>query len=314
MSLLWPEYHSIDEIPSDDVLAVVGFGDSITTDALSVAIPLPQRGRPVAEVWRSERPSKRGTHGNVAFATNGEVMFGSISGNGPDTNATSARVYDEIISAAEAAGFPHLLRLWNHVGGINENERDLERYKRFSAGRHDAMTSRGYAGKTFPAACAVGSSKPGLVVYFVAGKQPGVHVENPRQVAAYEYPPCYGPRSPSFARATVARLGGTPIVFVSGTSSVVGHDTVHAGNVEAQMEETLRNLDAIIAEAAKKVGSNRGLRDLAVAKIYVRRPADNEVLCARLREALPDTQLLFLQSDICRKDLLLEIDGVVKLG
>jgi chorismate lyase / 3-hydroxybenzoate synthase len=315
MELLWPEYHPLERVPTEDVLAVVAFGHAPQTDALTVEVPIAQRGRPVAEVWRTDRLSIRGRHANVQYASNGEVLFGSIRANGDDTHALTARLYDEIISAAKAAGYPHLLRLWNHVGAINEDERQLERYKRFSAGRHDAMTSRGFDRTTFPAASAVGSPHPGLIVYFIAARYPALHIENPRQVAAYDYPECYGPRSPSFARATVTRWGnGGDILFVSGTSSVVGHETRHAGDVDAQLSETLRNLDAIIGEAAKKVDRCGSAADLSVAKIYIRRPADAELVCSRLRSALPKTQLLLLQSDICRRDLLLEIDGVVRLG
>lgn len=314
MPLLWPEIHPLENVPSDDVLAVVAFGHPVRADALTVEVPILQRGLPVAEVWRTDRSSTRGQHANVQYASNGEVLFGSIRANGDDTHALTARLYDEIISAAKAAGYPHLLRLWNHVGAINEDEGQLERYKRFSAGRHDAMTSRGFDRSTFPAASAVGSPHPGLIVYFIAARHPALHIENPRQVAAYDYPECYGPRSPSFARATVTRWGnGGDILFVSGTSSVVGHETRHAGNVEGQLDETLRNLDAIIGEAAKKVDRRGAAADLSVAKIYIRRPADAELVCARLRSALPKTQLLFLQSDICRRDLLLEIDGVMRL-
>lgn len=314
MPLIWPEYHPLAEVPSRGVLAVVSFAQAAQADALTVEVPILQRGQPLAEVWRTDQPTSRGRHDHVEYATNGEVLFGSIAASGDDTHSLTARLYDEIISAAKAAGYPNLLRLWNHVGGINEQEGSLERYKRFSAGRHDAMTSRGLGRTTFPAASAVGSRHPGLLVYFIAGRQPVIHIENPRQVAAYDYPHFYGPRSPSFARATVARWGnGGDILFVSGTSSVVGHETRHAGNVEAQLDETLRNLDAIIGEAAKKVDRCGAASDLSVAKVYIRRPADAELVCGRLRAALPKTQLLFLQSDICRRDLLLEIDGVVRL-
>lgn len=314
MPLLWPEYHPLDRLPDDDVLAVVSFGRDAVADALTVNVPIPQSGNPVAEVWRSRQPASRARSGSVDYVANGDVMIGAISARGDDTQATTARLYCEILAAVNGAGYPHLLRLWNHLGDINKEEGDLERYKRFSAGRHDALTSRGFRRETFPAASAVGTSQPGLLVYFIAAREPGVHVENPRQVAAYDYPTNYGPRSPSFARATVTRWDDSPILFVSGTASVVGHETKHPGNVEAQLDETMQNLDAIISEAGKKLDRKSVATDLAVAKVYIRSGADGDLIENRLRAALPKTQLLFLQADICRRDLLLEIDGVVRLG
>lgn len=72
-------------------------------------------------------------------------------------------------------------------------------------------------------------------------------MENPRQVAAYRYSEEFGPRPPSFARATVvpaadAANAGPALLLVGGTAAVVGERSVSDGGVEGQMEETLRNL------------------------------------------------------------------------
>jgi chorismate lyase/3-hydroxybenzoate synthase len=316
--MLWPEYHPLQSIPADRLLAVVTFGGGVKTGALTINVPVPQCGDPLAEVWRTSGEVRRGRHGNVEFAAADEVMFGSAAGAGGNTHDVALRVYHDIVDAARAAGYPHLLRIWNHLGGINEPEEGIERYKRFSAGRHDALISRGYDRQTFPAASAVGASTPGLVTYFVAGRVAGKHVENPRQVPAYDYPPEHGPKSPTFARGTIGAWNGHSVFFVSGTASVVGHETRHAGDIEAQIEETLLNLDYIIGQGCR-VGATpvrtkgRPSPPLAVAKVYIRRAADRDVVVSRLREALPDTRLLFLMSDICRRDLLLEVDGLVRL-
>ena len=156
-------------------------------------------------------------------------------------------------------------------------------------------------------------SDQGLAVYFIASRVPGMQVENPRQVAAYDYPPVHGPRSPSFARATVAQWNGNAMIFVSGTSSVVGHETRHHGKVEAQLDETLENMRVIVAEAAARIGRKASLDDLTVAKTYLRRAADYETIAPRLTAQLAQTQHLFVESDICRRDLLLEIEGVARI-
>jgi len=197
-------------------------------------------------------------------------------------------------------GYPRLLRVWNHVGSINECEETLERYRRFCVGRHTALTNAGYAREQFPAASAVGMRGAGIAVSFIASRTESLQVENPRQVAAYDYPPAYGPRSPSFSRATVA--DGT--VFVSGTSSVVGHETRHPGDIVAQVKETLCNLDRIVGIAGAS------LENLRFVKTYIRRAADYETVRSLVESALPNARGLYLESDICRRDLLVEIEGV----
>ena len=285
---------------SDDALAVIAFDARVPG---SIHIPIRPLGELSCEVWRSESPVTRFAIGDVSGACNEALLIGSIAGDAGDTEALTATTYERILEATRAMGYPRLLRVWNHVGGINECEETLERYRRFCAGRHLALTSAGYTRERFPAASAVGMRRAGLAVYFAASRDGGVQVENPRQVAAYDYPPEYGPRSPSFSRATVA----CGMIFVSGTSSVVGHETRHAGDLEAQVMETLCNLDQIIRTA----GSS--LENLQFVKVYIRRAADYETVRALVESVLPHTRGLYLESDICRRDLLVEIEGIVTL-
>ena len=266
-----------------------------------------------AEVWESNGPVQPFVRRGLRGAHNDHVLYGTIAMPDGDLARNARTMYAEIIDTVRDFGYPHLLRLWNHIEGINRDADGLERYKRFCVGRAEAFTSAGYAKGDLPAASGVGMSGNGLAIAFLASRTPAIHVENPRQVSAYDYPACYAPRSPSFARATVAQWETATMIFVSGTASVVGHETVHPGNLDAQLDETLRNLDEVIACAAQRAGLEARFRDSATAKLYVRNAADAPLLVDRLREAAPDTSLLVVESDICRADLLLEIEAVVCL-
>ena len=235
-----------------------------------------------------------------AWQTNG-LLFGAVAREETEPLESLSRAhYARMIEHVRAAGFPYFLRMWNFLGGINEIE-ERERYQLFCAGRHDAFVDAGYHHDVdLPSASAVGMPGRGLITYFLASRDAGVQVENPRQVAAYDYPPQYGPKSPSFSRATVWR----DIVFVSGTSSVVGHKTVHAGDVDAQLDETLRNIEVVLAQ------TGRSMSNVIIAKTYVRRAEDYPRIAARLADVFPVN--LYLEADICRKDLLLEIECVAR--
>lgn len=230
------------------------------------------------------------------------LMFGSVSFAVADALESVARdAYAGMIERVRAAGFPYFVRMWNYIGSINEPDAGRERYQLFCAGRHDAFVSAGYHHDVdLPAASAVGMPGRGLVTYFLAAREPGVQVENPRQIAAYHYPTRYGPKSPSFSRATV----WNDTVFVSGTSSVVGHESVHIGDVDAQLEETLRNIDVVLAQ------TGRTLRDVTSAKTYIRHASDYDRIATQLRDVFPRN--VYLHSDICRADLLLEIECVAR--
>lgn len=230
-----------------------------------------------------------------------DLLFGAVTvdENRP-LEEISRETYAHLIEHVRASGYPYFIRVWNFVGSINEVE-ERERYQLFCAGRHDAFVSAGYHHDVdLPSASAVGMAGRGLITYFLAAREPGEQVENPRQVAAYNYPSQYGIKSPSFSRATMWKN----VVFVSGTSSVVGHATVHAGDVNAQLDETLRNIEAVLGR------TGRSLEDVSAAKTYVRRAADYEAIASRLAGVFPVN--LYLEADICRKDLLLEIECVAR--
>lgn len=135
-------------------------------------------------------------------------------------------------------------------------------------------------------------------------------IENPRQTSAYRYPPKFGIHSPSFSRACVLSESAGTNLFVSGTASIVGHETIHHGDVSAQTRETLANLDALLEEANRVVGASRYSLDGLKFKVYVRRPRDldaiQSALAASLRTAAP---ILYLQADVCREELLVEIEA-----
>ena len=96
---------------------------------------------------------------------------------------------------------------------------------------------------------------------------------------------------------------------MSGTASIVGHETIHRGDVIAQTRETLVNIGALLAEANRVVGSTRYSLDALQLKVYVRRPADLAAIKATL-SARTAASTIFLKADICREDLLVEIEAV----
>jgi chorismate lyase/3-hydroxybenzoate synthase len=128
-------------------------------------------------------------------------------------------------------------------------------------------------------------------------------VENPRQVSAWRYPRQYGRTPPSFARAMA--LPAQDALAISGTAAVVGHASAHQDDLEAQLNETLTNLEALLASA----GMSTGFDTQSPLKAYLRHPTDAPHIRDFLQSRLPGVPVLLLQGDICRQELLVEIDG-----
>ena len=311
----------------DRVLGVATFRGAPSSSLAANDIPVAEIRTPVlgstgevCEVWRTSQQVESGQLSRVHFRRSEDVLFGCISvpeterenGSTSALHMATEQAYREIFSTLDELAYPHLLRVWNYLPQINVDTHGAERYRQFNSARRNAIMAWGreLAGNV-PAACALGSvSGSPLVIYFLASRAAPTAIENPRQVSAYEYPPQYGPK-PAFSRASVLRETSGAILFISGTASIVGHQTVHAGDVAAQTRETLVNIEALLGEANRVSGTPRFDMEALAYKVYVRNSADLPLIQSQLHTALgPQSQVVYLQADICRQDLLVEIEAI----
>ena len=274
----------------------------------------------LGERWLTTLPVVSGHSEGIAWRRSGDVLYGVLeldealfageTARSP-LQAASEEAYLRLFRLLEAQQLPHLWRVWNYLADINGESHGLERYRQFNIGRQDAFLefSRGATGNV-PAACALGLFSGPLSIAFMAGGTPAVPLENPRQVSAYHYPAEYGPRSPTFSRAALVYPPGREILFISGTASIVGHQTVHPGDVAGQCREAMANVAVVVGEAGRlgRTGPYP-LAELAY-RVYVRDAASQPLVAATLAPLIgPAADVVYVQADICRTDLLLEIEA-----
>ncbi len=323
-----------------DVLAAMVFGprpSSSPPDPRLIRVGLEPLDSPgIIELWRASGPVRTGRDGPIQFAADGELLAGVIELDEREHGGLAAAAewaYASIRRFQARCGHPHLLRMWNYFESINRGQGDEERYKQFCLGRaaglgppgsaaaeaaraRRALRGRGpatawepHTAGRFPAGTAIGrrDGSPILQVYWLAGCAPGTPLENPRQVSAFRYPRRYGPVPPSFSRAM---LVSPRRLLISGTASIVGHASRHAGSLERQLDETLVNLESMLEHAAAlqpTIPRRWGAHTLL--KVYLRDGSAAGRAAGRLAERLPPgVQWLMLEADICRAELLVEIE------
>ena len=312
------------QIHKGHTLALLYYGKgfkSVSPDLYpTIQLDLPQlSGPPLAEVWTSIPPVRYDQEHQLNVAMNGQVAFGCVQleeSGAKGFEATAYSAYSRVLRFTQALNYPNLLRIWNHFPSINLEQDGLERYQWFCIGRHQAfLECQVDFGQLLPAATAVGTSSGILQVHFLAGRHKGQHIENPRQVSAYHYPQIYGPRSPSFARATLEEIEARKRLFIAGTSSIVGHAIQHTGDPSEQIKETLRNLEALLKRTG--IGRTIGIHDLVgegLLKVYIRNPDDLETVQNTLDTYLTEAScILYLKGDLCRRGLLVEIEGLLEI-
>ena len=307
-----------------ETLAVLGFGALAPSSAaiddpryLHVPLsPLREAAAPY-EVWRSAGPVATGREGAIRYSHDGALMFGVLEWEEPDGGIlhASAHAYAALVAFWRDSDYPHLLRIWNYFDAITLGEGDSERYRQFCVGRVQGLGD--VDTRTLPAATAIGSrdGRRVLQVYWLAAREPGLPLENPRQVSAYRYPRESGPQSPTFARALLPPSPRVPLLL-SGTASIVGHASQHADSLRAQLDETLTNLDSLLGAARERAPTlSPHLDGTSRLKVYVRDATDADAVAAQL-EARLGTRVpwLMLHADVCRRELLVEIEGMHGVG
>lgn len=268
------------------------------------------------EVIETSGPIHDGIQGELSWSSSPDYLFCSISVPNPsDLQTETKRLYEILLRFIADKDYPHIHRIWNYFPDINQGHDDNERYKLFCTGRHDAFTAVSPSEPiAFPAACAIGNKQGNFCLYLISAKVAGTHFENPEQLSAYNYPRKYGPRSPSFARATLATLppNDTGNVYISGTASIKGHETLHPFCTDKQIDITVDNIKGLLAHITKSTPSQNKLT-LDMMKVYIRRASDLPILTSAISTHFPNSTILYVLGTICRLDLEVEIDATCAL-
>jgi enamine deaminase RidA (YjgF/YER057c/UK114 family) len=256
----------------------------------------------------------------------GVKALASLDGAYPQALDALARL--SRVLARAGCGLEQVVRTWFYLGGITDPEAKVWRYQELNRARsdfyrairfHSSRLQRDNPPGVYPASTGIGMSSPGLVIGCLALETDREDVlllplENPQQTPAYAYHSKYSSQSPKFSRAMALRLGDYLTTWISGTASIVGSESCHPGDIEKQTEQTIDNIQRLIASdnfAAHGVsGAGAALHDLAKIRVYLKRLEDLDKCRAICRQRFGAVPAVYAVADICRPELLVEIEGV----
>lgn len=256
--------------------------------------------------------SSAGSEAGFALFEDGDWLLGAwVGAADADLGEQTRTIYRDLLTLTHARE-RHLVRIWNYVPAINEDSAEgLENYRVFCRGRAQAFEAA--PDEVPPAASAVGGVRGRLAVLFAAAPTAPKRLENPEQVPAYAYPPEHGPRSPSFSRAGQVMANGRRFTFVSGTAAIKGHVTIAPESLAGQIDCTLDNLRLISGVCGLGDNLAAGAAAERHFKVYLRNAGDLAAVRTELETRLlrGTDRVCWLQSDICRAALKLEIEATV---
>lgn len=232
----------------------------------------------------------------------GTEMIGPGDGDAYQQTRRILEGHKEWLSARGMKLADHVLRTWWFVRNIDADYHGLVAARREYFAFHGLTRDTHYIASTgIAGAHSIPNAGLSLDSYAVAGLRP----------AQVEFIESTGHLCPTqdygvtFERATAVTYADRRHVFLSGTASIDASGAVlHEGDVVKQLGRTLENIEALLDNA----GANAG--DLASLLVYLRDPADADVIESALIDRLGAVPFVLLHAPVCRPGWLIEIEGM----
>jgi len=237
----------------------------------------------------------------------------------------------EKILDLENLAFSDVVRQWNYIENITkiiEEGSERQHYQIFN----DVRSS--FYGKSefingYPSATGIGIETGGVVIDFVAvSPSPKLTIKpikNPGQIDAFKYSEkvlvgkslneSFKKTSPKFERGKVLQTLDAARIYVSGTAAILGENIVDKRNLEKQTLVTIENIKNLISvENLKSIGLhlNPENKSFLYIRTYVKHQKDISAVKAICEKQFKSENFQYLVSDICREDLLVEIEGLIE--
>ena len=235
----------------------------------------------------------------------------------------SDEVFEKVDNLLALHGFRNedIVRQWNYIGNITGHREGKQNYQEFNDSR-TAYYNNGNWINGYPAATGIGMSSDGIIVGCIAFKaSEGIYpINNPLQVAAHVYSkkvlidenPKALKSTPKFERAKVIEIGGKACCFVSGTAAIRGEESMNNSSARMQTIQTIENIRHLVSEENLiRFGSKAYNLNYSHLRIYVKNEEDYEEIKSVVDEFFPDTPAIFTVADVCRRELLVEIEGIL---
>ena len=214
-----------------------------------------------------------------------------------------------------------IVRQWNYIGNITQHRDGRQNYQEFNDAR-SVYYRKGSWPNGYPAATGIGASCDGIIVGCIAYKSSGgiYPVNNPLQIAAHEYSKAVlvdnnedaVKSTPKFERAKLIEISDLAVCFVSGTAAIRGEDSMEADSADLQTIQTIENIEYLVSrENLVKYGCKPLDLHYLNLRVYIKNAEDYEEVKSIVKARYPDVPAIYTVADVCRPELLVEIEGIL---
>ncbi len=116
--------------------------------------------------------------------------------------------------------------------------------------------------------------------------------------------------TPKFSRAKLVYSNSKQIFFISGTSSVIGEESVSVGNTLGQLEVTLKNIEILLKEQNNINPERLNNASVRLLRVYLKDTAYSLEIKKSCKRKFENAQIVMINSIVCRDNLNIEIEGI----
>lgn len=250
----------------------------------------------------------------VLYTNEGKFVYaGGCSGQQTDEYQQQAIVscqQAETILTQEDMQLTDIVRQWNYLPHITDTTLGNQHYQLFNNAR-SASYQKDTWKNGYPAATGIGMDQGAVTIDFDAVKLVTPHrhapIDNSLQIAAYAYSPAVlsptnqQQTTPKFERARILQTGTTQLIYISGTASIRGEETIGINSIEQQLGYTMENIRHLTSG-----------HPFELMRVYLKHPHHLPLVQTYLHTHYPHTSILYVQADVCRPNLLIEIEGIAR--
>jgi hypothetical protein len=251
------------------------------------------------------------------------IQFQDLNAGIEEQSLYSFKLMQSILQN-EGFDFSNVIRQWNYIEQIIGSTNGSQHYQVFNDVRSNfyaqSVFSNGY-----PAATGIGMKSGGVNIDFIATNNPNVTaVKNPVQIDAHQYSKDFlgennssnlkHKTTPKFERAKMIQFDSGLEIFVSGTASIQGQVSQAIDDVFTQTLITLENINKLIIPGNLYLQNKNAISSPSFLRVYVKK----QDFLSDVKRAIETTvykhvPILFVIADICRPELLVEIEGVFSI-
>ncbi|MBR4854482.1 MAG: hypothetical protein IKU88_07110 [Alistipes sp.] len=204
-----------------------------------------------------------------------------------------------------------IVRQWNYIEQITHLSPEGQNYQQFNDARSRFYSKTDWV-NGYPAATGIGTSHGGVTIVVDAAKNSSKcsqAIDNPLQVSAHAYSQqvlidsdnTRHKSTPKFERARILDIGGGSMIYISGTAAIRGEESSPSNDIAEQLRLTMENIAHLYDSSEYRV---------EMLRIYLKHRSNWPEVKSWIENNCNEIEALCIEADICRQELLIEIEGI----